>query len=94
MGDPSKKQNRAFVDGLRGGGVGSGGGDNCGGFFSVNGGKGVACGSGLSGANGSWKRGKRGEGGPKAFVWIWRTERVPCLFPGLSFVAGKLGKKG
>ena len=88
MGDRTEGEDRAFVDGVWGGGISFGSAIDCGKFYAFDFRKGVAEGSGLPGASGERKRGEGGSGGVEAFVWIWGSERVLTVFEGLSFVAG------
>ena len=76
MGDRSEKQDRAFVDGVRGGGISFGGAVDCRKFFTFDLRKRLAGGSGVSGAHGGGWRKKRGAGYLEAIFWVWWAERV------------------
>jgi hypothetical protein len=94
MGDRSEKQDWAFIDGVWGGGVSFGGAGDCGKFFAFDFRKGVASGSGLSGADGGGWRKKRGAGYLEAVFWVWGAECVFAVYSAVSFEAGKSGEKG
>ena len=90
MGDFSQKQDWALVDGMRGGGVGFGGGIDFCGRVAFDSGAGLAGRSGMFGASCAGKGRVRNAGCDETFIWIWRAERVPAVFESLIFATGKI----
>jgi hypothetical protein len=93
LGDISKKQDWALVDGLRGGGVGFGGGIDFCGCVAFDAGAGLAGRSGVFGASCAGKGRVRNAGCDETFIWIWRAERVLAVFESLIFATGKIVKE-
>jgi hypothetical protein len=94
MGNRSKKQDWAFIDGVWGGGIGFGGAVDCRKFFAFDLRKRLAGGSGVSGAGGGGWRRKGGSGNLEAVFWVWGAERVFAVYSVVSFEAGKSEEKG
>jgi hypothetical protein len=93
MGDRSEKQDWALIDGMWGGGVGFGGGIDFRRCVAIDVGAGLAGRSGMLGASCAWKGRVRNAGCDETFIWIWRAERLPSVFEGLIFAAGKIAEK-